>query len=65
MNDPNRLAMFILTATVLAFITILCTVGIRRWKNRQLDAFNKQFVVFSLGLYPVLFAAGWFADIFQ
>jgi len=64
-NDPNRPAMYILMATVLAFIIILCTVGIRRWKNGQLDVFNKLFVVFSLVMYLVLFAVGWFADIFE
>ena len=64
-NEANLPAMYILLATVLTLIIILCTVGIRRWKNGQLDAFNKLFVVLSLVLYPVLCAVGWFADVLE
>ena len=64
-NDANLPAMYILMATVLTLMIILCSVGIRRWKSGQLDSFNKLFVVLSLVLYPVLCAVGWFADIFE
>jgi cytochrome bd-type quinol oxidase subunit 2 len=64
LDDANRAAMFILLTTLLAFIIALCAVGFRRWKKGLLDASDKPFVVFSLVMYPVLFAMGWLFNIF-
>jgi hypothetical protein len=64
LNEANRAAMLILLATVFAFIIALCAVGFRRWKKGLLDASDKPFVVFSVVMYPVLFAMGWLLKIF-
>jgi cytochrome bd-type quinol oxidase subunit 2 len=63
LDDANRAAMFIVLVTMLAFIIALCAVGFRRWKKGMLDASDKPFVVFSLVMYPVLFAMGWLLNI--
>ncbi len=64
-DAANKAGMFILIVTVCVLIAILCTVGIRRWKKGQLDAFNKLFLVFSLVMHPAMFVAGWWLDIFE
>ena len=58
-SADNKAALFILLATVVTLMAVLCTTGIRRWKRGELAAMEKRLLVFSVVMYPVCFVFGY------
>ena len=62
-SPDDKAALFVLLATVLTLVIVLCTVGIRRWKLGVLSPMDKRLMVFSLVMHPLFLVLGWFTDI--
>ena len=62
-KSEDKAALFILLATVLTLVVVLCTVGLRRWRKGVLGTAEKCLMTFSLVIYPLSFVLGWFTDI--